>query len=276
MIIIAERTCRLFGLGIKNVLIKKQHMKLLEGKTAIVTGASRGIGEAIALKFAEQGAHVAFTYISDSSAERASALEARLIALGVKAKAYQSNAGDFAACEAFVNDVIATFSTVDICVNNAGISKDNLLLRMSVEQFEEVIKVNLNGVFYMTKQVIKPMMKARSGCIINMSSVIGEMGNAGQSSYAASKAGVIGFTKSVAKELGSRNIRCNAIAPGFVETDMTSYLKEGEAADKYKAGIPLGRFATGEDIANTALYLASDMGSYVTGQTISVCGGLNI
>lgn len=251
-------------------------MKLLEGKTAIVTGAARGIGEAVALKFAEHGANVAFTYISDSSAEKAAALEARLTALGVKAKAYQSNAGDFAACETFVNDVLATFGTVDICVNNAGISKDNLLLRMSVEQFEEVIKVNLNGVFYMTKQVIKPMMKARSGSIINMSSVIGEMGNAGQSSYAASKAGVIGFTKSVAKELGSRNIRCNAIAPGFVETDMTSYLKEGEAADKYKAGIPLGRFASAEDIANTALYLASDMGSYVTGQTISVCGGLNI
>lgn len=251
-------------------------MKLLEGKTAIVTGAARGIGEAVALKFAEHGANVAFTYISDSSAEKAAALEARLTALGVKAKAYQSNAGDFAACETFVNDVLATFGGVDICVNNAGISKDNLLLRMSVEQFEEVIKVNLNGVFYMTKQVIKPMMKARSGSIINMSSVIGEMGNAGQSSYAASKAGVIGFTKSVAKELGSRNIRCNAIAPGFVETDMTSYLKEGEAADKYKAGIPLGRFASAEDIANTALYLASDMGSYVTGQTISVCGGLNI
>lgn len=251
-------------------------MKLLEGKTAIVTGAARGIGEAVALKFAEHGANVAFTYISDSSAEKATALEARLTALGVKAKAYQSNAGDFAACEALVNDVLATFGTIDICVNNAGISKDNLLLRMSVEQFEEVIKVNLNGVFYMTKQVIKPMMKARSGSIINMSSVIGEMGNAGQSSYAASKAGVIGFTKSVAKELGSRNIRCNAIAPGFVETDMTSYLKEGEAADKYKAGIPLGRFASAEDIANTALYLASDMGSYVTGQTISVCGGLNI
>lgn len=251
-------------------------MKLLEGKTAIVTGAARGIGEAVALKFAEHGANVAFTYISDSSAEKAAALEARLTALGVKAKAYQSNAGDFAACETFVNDVLATFGTVDICVNNAGISKDNLLLRMSVEQFEEVIKINLNGVFYMTKQVIKPMMKARSGSIINMSSVIGEMGNAGQSSYAASKAGVIGFTKSVAKELGSRNIRCNAIAPGFVETDMTSYLKEGEAADKYKAGIPLGRFASAEDIANTALYLASDMGSYVTGQTISVCGGLNI
>jgi 3-oxoacyl-[acyl-carrier protein] reductase len=251
-------------------------MKLLEGKTAIVTGAARGIGEAVALKFAEHGAHVAFTYVSDSSAEKASALEARLTAMGVKAKAYQSNAGDFAACEAFVNDVLANFGTVDICVNNAGISKDNLLLRMSPEQFEDVIKVNLTGVFNMTKQVIKPMMKAKSGSIINMSSVIGEMGNAGQSSYAASKAGVIGFTKSVAKELGSRNIRCNAIAPGFVETDMTSYLKEGEAADKYKAGIPLGRFASAEDIANTTLFLASDMGSYITGQTISVCGGLNI
>ena len=251
-------------------------MKLLEGKTAIVTGAARGIGEAVALKFAEHGANVAFTYVSDSSAERASALEARLTAMGVKAKAYQSNAGDFAACEAFVNDVLANFGTVDICVNNAGISKDNLLLRMSPEQFEDVIKVNLTGVFNMTKQVIKPMMKAKAGSIINMSSVIGEMGNAGQSSYAASKAGVIGFTKSVAKELGSRNIRCNAIAPGFVETDMTNYLKEGESADKYKAGIPLGRFASAEDIANTTLFLASDMGSYITGQTISVCGGLNI
>ena len=251
-------------------------MKLLEGKTAIVTGAARGIGEAVALKFAEHGANVAFTYVSDSSAERASALEARLTAMGVKAKAYQSNAGDFAACEAFVNDVLANFGTLDICVNNAGISKDNLLLRMSPEQFEDVIKVNLTGVFNMTKQVIKPMMKAKAGSIINMSSVIGEMGNAGQSSYAASKAGVIGFTKSVAKELGSRNIRCNAIAPGFVETDMTNYLKEGEAADKYKAGIPLGRFASAEDIANTTLFLASDMGSYITGQTISVCGGLNI
>jgi 3-oxoacyl-[acyl-carrier protein] reductase len=251
-------------------------MKLLEGKTAIVTGAARGIGEAIAIKFAQEGANVAFTYVSDSSSERAKALEEKLTGLGVKAKAYQSNAGNFAACEAFVTDVLATFGTIDICVNNAGISKDNLLLRMSPEQFEDVIQVNLNSVFYMTKQVIKPMMKARSGSIINMSSVIGEMGNAGQSSYAASKAGVIGFTKSVAKELGSRNIRCNAIAPGFVETDMTAYLKEGEAGDKYKAGIPLGRFATAEDIANTTLFLASDMGSYITGQTISVCGGLNI
>ncbi|MBP6687257.1 MAG: 3-oxoacyl-[acyl-carrier-protein] reductase, partial [Lacibacter sp.] len=243
---------------------------------AIVTGAARGIGEAIAIKFAEHGANVAFTYVSDSSKEKATALEAKLSAMGIKAKAYQSNAGDFAACEAFVADVLKEFGTVDICVNNAGISKDNLLLRMSVEQWEDVIKVNLNSVFYMTKQIIKPMMKARSGSIINMSSVIGEMGNAGQSSYAASKAGVIGFTKSVAKELGSRNIRCNAIAPGFVETDMTSYLKDGEAADKYKAGIPLGRFASAQDIANVTLFLASDLSSYVTGQTISACGGLNI
>jgi 3-oxoacyl-[acyl-carrier protein] reductase len=251
-------------------------MKLLDNKVAIVTGAARGIGEGIALKFAEQGAHVAFTYVSDSSAEKAAALEEKLKALGVKAKAYKSNAGDFAQCEVFVNDVLKEFGTVDICVNNAGISKDNLLLRMSPDQWDDVIKVNLNSVFYMTKQVIKPMMKARSGAIINMSSVIGEMGNAGQSSYAASKAGIIGFTKSVAKELGSRNIRCNAIAPGFVETDMTSYLKEGEAGDKYRAGIPLGRFASAEDIANVTLFLASDMGSYITGQTISVCGGLNI
>jgi 3-oxoacyl-[acyl-carrier protein] reductase len=251
-------------------------MKLLEGKTAIVTGAARGIGEGIALKFAEHGANIAFTYISDSSAERAKALEEKLISMGVKAKAYQSNAGDFAACESFVADVLKEFGTVDICVNNAGISKDNLLLRMNEEQWNTVMQVNLNSVFYMTKQVIRPMMKARSGSIINMSSVIGEMGNAGQSSYAASKAGVIGFTKSVAKELGSRNIRCNAIAPGFVETDMTSYLQDGDGADKYKAGIPLGRFGTTEDMANVALFLASDMGSYVTGQVISACGGLNI
>ena len=251
-------------------------MKLLEGKVAIVTGAARGIGEAIATKFAEHGANVAFTYVSDSSAEKAAALETKLQGMGVKAKAYKSNAGDFAQCEAFVNDVLKEFGTVDICVNNAGISKDNLLLRMTPDQWNDVIQVNLNSVFYMTKQVIKPMMKAKNGAIINMSSIIGEMGNAGQTSYAASKAGIIGFTKSVAKELGSRNIRCNAIAPGFVETDMTSYLKDGAAAEKYKAGIPLGRFASGEEIANTALFLASDWGNYITGQTISVCGGLNI
>ena len=251
-------------------------MKLLEGKVAIVTGAARGIGEAIAIKFAEQGASIAFTYVSDSSAEKATLLEEKLSSFGVKAKAYKSNAGDFAQCETFVTDVLKEFGKLDICVNNAGISKDNLLLRMTPEQWNEVIQVNLNSVFYMTKQVIRPMMKARFGSIINMSSIIGEIGNAGQSSYAASKAGIIGFTKSVAKELGSRNIRCNAIAPGFVETDMTSYLKEGEAADKYKAGIPLGKFATPEDIANASLFLASDLSSYITGQILSVCGGLNM
>jgi 3-oxoacyl-[acyl-carrier protein] reductase len=251
-------------------------MKLLQDKVAIVTGASRGIGEAIALKFAEQGAQVAFTYVSDGSKGKATALEAKLKSMGVNAKAWQSNAGDFAACELFVNEVMQEFGKIDICVNNAGISKDNLLLRMTSDQWDDVMQVNLKSVFNMTKQVIRPMMKAKYGSIINMSSVIGEMGNAGQSSYAASKAGIIGFTKSIAKELGSRNIRCNAIAPGFVETDMTSYLKDGEGAEKYKADIPLGRFASGDDIANVALFLASDMGNYITGQTISACGGLNI
>lgn len=251
-------------------------MKLLENKVAIITGAARGIGEGIAIKFAEHGANIAFTYVSDSSADKASALVEKLTALGVKAKAYKSDAGDFAQAEAFVADVLKEFGAVDICVNNAGISKDNLLLRMTPEQWEQVLQVNLNSVFYMTKQVIRPMMKAKSGSIINMSSVIGMMGNAGQASYAASKAGIIGFTKSVAKELGSRNIRCNAIAPGFVETDMTSYLNEGDGASKYLVDIPLGKFAKAEDIANVALFLASDLSSYITGQTISACGGLNI
>jgi len=251
-------------------------MKLLEGKTAIITGAARGIGEGIALKFAEHGCNIAFTYVSDSSAGKSKALEDKLASMGVKAKAYQSNAGDFAACESFVNEVLKEFGAVDICVNNAGISKDNLLLRMTPEQWDDVMQINLKSVFNMTKQVIRPMMKAKSGSIINMSSVIGEMGNAGQSSYAASKAGIIGFTKSIAKELGSRNIRSNAVAPGFVETDMTSYLKDGEGAEKYKADIPLGRFASTEDIANVCLFLASDMGNYITGQVISACGGLNI
>jgi len=249
-------------------------MKLLEGKVAIVTGAARGIGEGVALKLAEQGASIAFTYVSESSAEKAQVLEQKLVAMGVKAKAYRSNAGEFAECETLVNNVIKEFGQVDICVNNAGISKDNLLLRMTPEQWDDVMTINLKSVFNMTKQVIRPMMKAKAGSIINMSSVIGLMGNAGQSSYAASKAGIIGFTKSVAKELGSRNIRCNAIAPGFVETDMTGYLKEGEQADKYKAGIPLGRFGTTEDIANVTLFLASDLSAYVTGQVLSVDGGL--
>jgi 3-oxoacyl-[acyl-carrier protein] reductase len=249
-------------------------MKLLEGKVAIVTGAARGIGEGVALKLAEHGASIAFTYISESSSERAQALEGKLVAMGVKAKAYRSNAGEFAECETLVNNVIKELGQVDICVNNAGISKDNLLLRMTPEQWDDVMTINLKSVFNMTKQVIRPMMKAKTGSIINMSSVIGLMGNAGQSSYAASKAGIIGFTKSVAKELGSRNIRCNAIAPGFVETDMTGYLKEGEQADKYKAGIPLGRFGTTDDIANVTLFLASELSAYVTGQVLSVDGGL--
>ena len=203
-------------------------MKLVEGKIAIVTGASRGIGEAIAIKLAQHGAHVAFSYLS--SEEKARNLEERLQGLGVKAKAYKSNAGVFSDCESLVNEVVKEFGSVDICVNNAGISKDNLLLRMTAEQWDEVMNVNLKSVFNMTKQVIRPMMKARKGSIINMSSIIGIRGNAGQSSYAASKAGIIGFTKSMAHELGSRSIRSNAIAPGFVETDMTHYLKEGDAS----------------------------------------------
>jgi len=251
-------------------------MKLLENKVVIVTGAARGIGAAIALKLAEQGAHVAFTYVSDSSAEKAASLEAQILALGVKAKAYKSNAAIFTECESFVNDVVKEFGTVDICVNNAGISKDNLLLRMTAEQWDDVMDINLKSVFNMTKQVIRPMMKAKTGSIINMSSIVGVRGNAGQSSYAASKAGIIGFTKSVALELGSRNIRCNAIAPGFVETDMTHYLKDGDGAADFLKKIPLGRFGKAEEIANTTLFLASDWSSYITGQVLSACGGLNI
>ena len=249
-------------------------MKLLENKIAIVTGASRGIGEAIALKLAEHGAHVAFSYLS--SEEKAKALEEKLKGFGVQAKAYKSNAGDFAESETFVNDVVKEFGTVDICVNNAGISKDNLLLRMTSEQWDDVMRINLKSVFNITKQVTRPMMKAKKGSIINMSSIVGIGGNAGQSSYAASKAGILGFTKSIAKELGSRNIRCNAIAPGFVETDMTHYLKEGDTGKKFLEGIPLGRFGKAEEIADTTLFLASDLSAYITGQVISVCGGLNI
>lgn len=249
-------------------------MNLLDHQTAIITGASRGIGEAIALKLAGEGANIAFTYVS--SEEKAKTLEEKLKAVGVKAKAYKSNAGIFADCETFVAEVLKEFGAVDICVNNAGISKDNLILRMSEDQWDDVMQTNLKSVYNMTKQIIRPMMKARKGSIINMSSIVGMRGNAGQSSYAASKAGIIGFTKSIAQELGSRNVRCNAIAPGFIETDMTHYLKEGDAARNYIANIPLGRFGKGEDIANVALFLASDLSSYVTGQVISVCGGLNM
>lgn len=248
-------------------------MKLIENKVAIVTGGSRGIGEAIALKLAESGANIAFSYVS--SDEKAKALEEKLQSFGVKARAFKSNAGDFSESEKMVNEVIKEFGTIDILVNNAGISKDNLLLRMTSDQWDDVMTTNLKSVFNMTKQVIRPMMKSRKGSIINMSSIIGMRGNAGQSSYAASKAGIIGFTKSIAAELGSRNIRCNAIAPGFVETDMTHYLKEGEAAKSFLEKIPLGRFGSAEEIANVTLFLASDMSSYITGQVISVCGGLN-
>lgn len=247
---------------------------MIESKVAIVTGGSRGIGEAIAIKLAESGAHIAFSYVS--SDEKAKTLEEKLHSFGVKAKAYKSNAADYSDCEKMVNEVIKEWGTVDILVNNAGISKDNLLLRMAPEQWDEVIKTNLSSVYNMTKQVIRPMMKSRKGSIINMSSIIGMKGNAGQSSYAASKAGIIGFTKSIAAELGSRNIRCNAIAPGFVETDMTHYLKEGEAAKVFLDKIPLGRFGSAEEIANVTLFLASDMSSYITGQVISTCGGLNM
>ena len=250
-------------------------MKLLENKIAIVTGAARGLGEGIAIKLAEHGAHVAFSYVSESSAEKAAALVTKLEGLGVKAKAWRSNAGKYEEAESFVNEVVKEFGTVDICVNNAGISKDNLLLRLTPEQWDEVMEVNLKSVYNMTKQVIRPMMKARNGSIINMSSIVGINGNAGQGSYAASKAGIIGFTKSIALELGSRNVRVNAIAPGFIETDMTHYLKEGEAGQAFLSKIPMGRFGSAEEIGNTTLYLASDLSSYVTGQVISVCGGLN-
>ena len=251
-------------------------MKLLENKVVVITGAARGIGEAIAMKMAEHGANVAFSFVSDSSLEKAKDVESRITALGVKGKAYQSNAGTYEDCEAFTNDVLKEFGNIDVCVNNAGISKDNLLLRMTPEQWDEVMAINLKSVFNMTKQIIKPMMKARKGSIINMSSIIGIRGNAGQSSYAASKAGIIGFTKSIAHELGSRNIRCNAIAPGFIETDKTDYLKNGEVSKSFLEKIPLGRFGSSDEIADTTLFLASDMSSYITGQVLSVCGGLNI
>lgn len=246
-------------------------MKLLENKVALITGASRGIGEAIALKFAENGANIAFTYLS--SDERAKALEEKLASFGIKAKAYKSDAGNFAAAEQLANDVVKEFGTIDICVNNAGISRDNLLLRLTEEQWDDVMQANLKSVYNLTKQVIKPMMKARIGSIINLSSVVGVQGNAGQSSYAASKAGIIGFTKSIAQEIGSRNIRCNCIAPGFIETDMTHYLKDG-GAEKWFAKIPMGRFGKPEEVANVALFLACDMSSYVSGQVINTCGAM--
>lgn len=252
-------------------LIITINMKLLEGKTAIITGASRGIGKGIAEVFAQQGANVAFTY--SSSVEAAEALEKELKALGVKAKGYQSNAASFDEAQELADKVVEEFGSIDILVNNAGITKDNLLMRISEEDFDKVIEVNLKSVFNMTKAVQRTMLKQRKGSIINMSSVVGVKGNAGQTNYAASKAGIIGFSKSVALELGSRNIRSNVIAPGFIETEMTAKLDE-ETVKGWRNAIPLKRGGTPEDIANVCVFLASDMSDYITGQTINVDGGM--
>lgn len=246
-------------------------MKLLTGKVALITGASRGIGKGIAMKFAEQGANVAFTYLS--SVEKGLALEAELAAFGIKAKGYRSDAADFKAAEELVNAVVADFGTVDVLVNNAGITRDTLLMRMTEQQWDEVMNANLKSVFNLTKAVQRPMLKQRKGSIINMSSVVGVKGNAGQSNYAASKAGIIGFTKSVALELGSRNIRSNAVAPGFIETEMTGAL-DPKVVEQWREAIPLKRGGTSEDVANLTLFLASDMSAYITGQVINVCGGM--
>jgi len=246
-------------------------MQLLQGKTAIVTGATRGIGKGVALKLAEQGANIAFTYVS--SEEKALALENELQAFGVKAKAYKSDASLMKDAEELIKDVLENFESIDVLVNNAGITKDNLLMRMSEEDFNRVLEVNLKSIFNMTKAVQRTMLKQRSGSIVNMTSVVGVKGNAGQSNYAASKAGVIGFTKSIALELGSRNIRCNAIAPGFIETEMTEVLDE-KVVQEWRDSIPLKRGGKPSDIADTCVWLASDMSTYVTGQTIHVNGGL--
>ena len=252
-------------------LNKFDQMKLLENKTALITGATRGIGKGIAETFAKQGANVAFTF--SSSVEAATALENELKSYGVKAKGYQSNAANYEAAQELAKNVIEEFGGIDVLINNAGITKDNLLMRMSEEDFDKVIEVNLKSVFNLTKAVIRPMMKQRNGSIINMSSVVGVKGNAGQTNYAASKAGILGFTKSVALELGSRNIRCNAIAPGFIETEMTGSLPE-ETVKGWREAIPLKRGGTPEDIANACVFLASDMSTYITGQTLNVDGGL--
>jgi 3-oxoacyl-[acyl-carrier protein] reductase len=246
-------------------------MKLLENKSAIITGATRGIGRGIAIEFAKQGANVAFTY--SSSVAAAEALETELKAFGVAAKGYQSNAADFDAAQALAKEVLKEFGAIDILVNNAGITKDNLLMRISENDFDTVIEVNLKSVFNLTKAVIRPMMKQRAGSIINMSSIVGLKGNAGQSNYAASKAGIVGFSKSVALELGSRNVRSNVVAPGFIETEMTDKL-DASVVQSWRDGIPLKRGGKPEDIANACVFLASDMSAYITGQTLSVDGGM--
>ena len=247
-------------------------MGLLTGKVALITGGSRGIGESIVLQYAKEGADIAFTYVS--SAEKAEAVVNAAEKFGVKVMAYKSDASDYNQAESLINDIISVFGKIDILINNAGITKDTLMLRMSEEQWDQVIDVNLKSVFNLTKHVLKPMMKQRAGSIINMSSVVGVFGNAGQANYAASKAGIIGFSKSIAKEVGSRNIRCNVIAPGFIETDMTHVLTDDQKK-AYIESIPLKRLGAGEDVANACVFLGSDMSMYISGQIISVCGGLN-
>jgi 3-oxoacyl-[acyl-carrier protein] reductase len=247
-------------------------MKLLENKTAIITGASRGIGKGIAEKFAQEGCNIAFSYAS--SVEKATALEKELTSkYGIKAKGFQSNAADFSSSQQFVDEVVKEFGGFDILVNNAGITRDNLLMRMSEEQWDEIMEVNLKSVFNLTKASVRNFLGRKGGSIINMSSVVGVMGNAGQSNYAASKAGIIGFSKSIAKELGSRNIRCNVVTPGFIETEMTAELGE-EALKKWTDGIPLKRGGTPDDVANACIFLGGDQSTYITGQVLSVCGGM--
>lgn len=246
-------------------------MKLLEGKTALVTGASKGIGNAVAKKFAEQGANVAFTYLS--SVEKGEALEKELASLGIQAKGYRSDASDFAAAEQLIKSVVEDFGSLDVLVNNAGITKDNLLMRMTEEMWDQVINVNLKSCFNTVKAATRTFMKQRSGSIINMTSVVGIKGNAGQGNYAASKSGIIGFTKSVALELGSRGIRCNAIAPGFIETEMTAVLDE-KMVQSWRDAIPLKRGGTPEDVADCSVFLASEMSTYITGQVLQVDGGM--
>jgi len=246
-------------------------MKLLEGKTALITGASKGIGRKIAEKFAEHGANVAFTYLS--SVEKGLALEQELQSAGTKVKGYRSDASKFDQAEQLITDIVADFGTVDIVVNNAGITKDGLLMRMSEQQWDEVIEVNLKSIFNVTKAASKIMMKNRKGVFINMSSVVGVQGNAGQGNYAASKAGIIGFSKSMAKELGSRNIRTNVVAPGFIKTEMTEVLDPKVVAG-WEANIPLKRAGETEDVANACVFLASDLSAYITGQVIAVDGGM--
>ena len=246
-------------------------MKLLEGKTAIITGASRGIGSGIARVYATHGCDVAFTY--SSSKEAADALEEELKALGINAKAYQSNAADFTQAEQLIADVLTDFGQIDIVINNAGITKDNLLMRMNEDDFDKVIEINLKSVFNMTKAVQRTFLKQRKGSLIHMSSVVGVKGNAGQANYAASKAGIIGFSKSIALELGSRNIRSNVIAPGFIETEMTAKLSE-EVVQGWRDGIPLKRGGQPEDVANACVFLGSDLSSYITGQVLNVDGGM--